>query len=85
MFQQSKLHYLGKSHVQPVLFRESLQNVLSDFAQKKDVLSSEKPGKVACWKSFFKCTSELGKYLSATFSMYYENEGYFNSNFCVEE
>ena len=82
---RSKLHYLGKSHWQPVLFRESLQNVLSDFAQKKDFLTSEKPGKVACWRSFFKCTSELGKYLSATFSMYYENEGYFNSNFCVEE
>ena len=48
MFQQSKLHYLGKSHRQPVLFRENLQNVLSDFAQKKDFLTSEKPGKVAC-------------------------------------
>ena len=75
MFQQSKLHYLGKfSHRQPVLFRESLQNVLSDFAQKKDFLTSEKPGKVACWRFFFKCTSELGKYLSVTFSMYYGNE-----------
>ena len=31
MFQQSKLHYLEKSHRQPVLFRESLQNFLSDF------------------------------------------------------
>ena len=48
MFQQSKLHYLGKSHQQPVLFRESLQNVLADFAEKKDFLISEKPEKVAC-------------------------------------
>ena len=48
MFQQSKRHYLGKSHRQPVLFRESLQNVLSVFAEKKDFLTSEKPGKVAC-------------------------------------
>ena len=39
---------LGKSQRQPVLFQESLQNVLSDFAQKKDLLTSEKPGKVAC-------------------------------------
>ena len=46
----------------PVLFRESLQNFWSDFDQKKDFLTSEKPGKVACWRSFFKCTSELGKY-----------------------
>ena len=74
MFQQSKLHYFGKSRLQPVLFRESLLKDLSDFGQKKDFLTSEKPGKVACWRSFFKCTSELGKYLSATFSMYYGNE-----------
>ena len=60
MFQQSKLHYLGKSHRQPVLFQESLQNVLSDFDKKKDFLTSQKPGKVARWRSFFKCTSELG-------------------------
>ena len=53
MFQQSKLHYLGKSHREPVLFRESLQNVLSDFSQKKDFLTSEKPGKVACWSQYF--------------------------------
>ena len=39
---------LGKSQRQPVLFQESLQNVLSDFAQKKDFLIGEKPGKVAC-------------------------------------
>ena len=45
MFQQSKLHYLGKSHGQPVLFRKSLQKVLSDFAQKKDFLTSESQGK----------------------------------------
>ena len=37
-----KFNYLGKSHPQPVVFRESLQNVWSDFAQKKDFLSSEK-------------------------------------------
>ena len=74
MFQQSKFHNLGKSHWQPVLFRESFQNVLSDFDQKKNFLTSEKPGKVACWRYFFKCTSELGKYLSATFPMYYRNE-----------
>ena len=52
MFQQSKLHYLGKSHRQPVLFRESLQNDLSVFGQNKDFLTSEKPGKVAWWDLF---------------------------------
>ena len=45
MFQQSKLHYLRKSHGQPVLFRKSLEKVLSDFAQKKDFLTSESQGK----------------------------------------
>ena len=29
-------------------FRESLQKDLSDFGQKKDFLTSEKPEKVAC-------------------------------------
>ena len=48
MFQQSKLHYFGKGRQQPVLFRESLLKDLSDFGQKKDFLTSEKPGKVAC-------------------------------------
>ena len=38
----------GKCHGQPVLFRESLKNFLSDFGQKKDFLTSEKTGKVAC-------------------------------------
>ena len=47
---------------------------VSDSGQKKDFLTSEKPGKVACWRYFFKCTSEMGKYLSATFSMHYGNE-----------
>ena len=74
MFQQSKLHYIGKGRRQPVLFRESLQKDSSDFSQKKDFLTSEKQGKVACWRSLFKCISELGKYLSATFSMHYGNE-----------
>ena len=48
MFQQSKLHNLRKSHRLPALFRESLQKDLSDFGQKKDFLTSEKPEKVAC-------------------------------------
>ena len=74
MFQQSKLHYLRKSRRQPGLFRESLQKYLSHFGEKKDFLTSEKPGKVACWRYFFKCTSELGKYLSAIFSVHYGNE-----------
>ena len=60
MFRQSKLHYLRESHRQPGLFRESLQKNLSDFGQKKDFLTNEKPGKLACWRYFFKCTSELG-------------------------
>ena len=54
----------------PVLLQESLQKDLSDHCQKKDFLASEKPGKVAFWKYFFKCTSELGKQLSATISLY---------------
>ena len=33
------------SRWQPVLFRESLQKDLSDFGQKKDFLTSEKPKK----------------------------------------
>ena len=45
------------SRWQPVLFRESLQNDLSDFGQKKDFLTSEKPKKVASWRYFFKCTN----------------------------
>ena len=64
MFQQSKPHYLGKSRRQPNLLRESLHKDLSYFGQKKDFLTKEKPGKVA----------EVGKYLSATFSMHYGNE-----------
>ena len=35
---------------------------MSDSGQKKDFLTSEKPGKVACWRYFFKCTSELEKF-----------------------
>ena len=51
-----------------------LQEDLSDFGQKKDFLTREKQGKGACWRCFFKCTSELGNCLSATFSMHYGNE-----------
>ena len=41
--------------------------------QKKYFLASEKLGEVACWRYFFKCTSELGKHPSATICMHYGN------------
>ena len=71
MFQQSKLHYLGKSHRQHVLFRESLQKDLSVFDQKKDFLTSEKPGNGLLKICFQMYKSRQGKYLSSTFSMHY--------------
>ena len=85
MFQQSKLHYLGKSHRQSVLFREVCKTFYQILLKRKTSSPVKSQGKSLAEDLFSNVQVNWeNTYLSATFSMYYRNEvkeGYFNFKF----